>query len=76
MKLYVISGQYGCLQIGHYDDTPRYGVLVYGDKAHLFTYSSAKRAIKRTQKFVEEKGLKWDAVYNIVRIELQPNSPC
>jgi hypothetical protein len=74
MKLYVIDGQDGCFKIGHYKDTPKHGVLVYGDKVDLFTYSSARRAIRRTENYAIKKHLPWDLYYKIKRVNLQPNS--
>ena len=61
MREYVILGKdFRPLELGDYGDTPKNGVLLIGDKAQKFSYSQAKYAIKRTIKYVKEKGLDWE----------------
>lgn len=50
------------LQLGHYNDTPRAGVLVSGNEVTVFqNRRQARRAIERTRRYAERDQLPWGA---------------
>ena len=60
MKRYIVCDNTGPLMLGHYEDTPRGGVLVHGDTAQAMPYQTARRAMRRTAEYAAERGFKWD----------------
>ena len=66
------------LMLGHYNDTPRAGVLVAGDTATGFrNMRQAKRAIERSANYAKRENLKWWCPdrWTITRVDIfQPNA--
>lgn len=63
-KRYIVCGNGRPLMIGHYDDTPLGGVLVYGEVVTAMPLSTARRAMKRTAEYAKEHGFKWNCESN------------
>ena len=59
MRRYVVCDNTGPLMLGHYEDTPRGGVLVHGDIAQAMPYQTARRAMRRTEEYAAQRGFKW-----------------
>ena len=58
---YIVTGKLGPMEIGHYNETPRGGVLVKGDVVTLFkSAAAARRAIERTKEYEGANRLRWD----------------
>lgn len=67
----VVEGDSGQV-LGHYDDTPRAGILVTaGNSATVFgDKRTAQRAIDRTNLYADEKRMPWGTrSFRIVRLE-------
>jgi hypothetical protein len=48
------------MMIGHYNDTPRGGVLLRANgRVTAMPYSTAVRAMERTARYANERGFKW-----------------
>lgn len=66
---YIVIGGYQAMQLGHYDDTPKAGVLQRGDWATVFrTRRLAHNAIKRSKAYSESRRLNWDTRFRIQRL--------
>lgn len=46
------------------DGIPRGGVLMLGDAATVFPYTSARRAIERTKRYADSQGFDWGTKTN------------
>ena len=57
---YIVTSESIPMLLGHYDDTPRGGVLVKGDSVTCFNnYSRAWRAVQRTKNYAKRNKLPW-----------------
>ena len=63
-KRYIVCVNGRPLMIGHYDDTPLGGVLMYGEVVTAMPRSTAKRAMKRTAEYAKKRGLDWECENN------------
>lgn len=59
---YIVTCDDKPMSLGHYDNTPKAGVLTFGgDYASGFkSYASARRAVTRSRAYAENNGLPWN----------------
>lgn len=74
--LFIVTVNDRPMELSHYQDAPRGGVLLQGDTATGFqTYDRARHALLRSRKYAERAGLSWDVVMQwkcqIVRVKVQ-----
>ena len=70
---YIVYNDHGPLMLGHYNDTPRGGVLLSGYFTQSMTRKQADRAIARTTAYAAKHNLRWDCHrLRIVRLKVTP----